>query len=87
MHSHLQKLKINLFGELWNLKKVLLNPFEQEYFENIASRLKLPLHQALLDPFFYHHLRLNSIPSRDKIPSNEIGGVMPNSRHQIEFWV
>ncbi len=87
MHSHLQKLKINLFGELWNLKKVLLNPIEQEYFENIASRLKLPLHQALLDPFFYHHLRLNSIPSIDKLASIEIGGLMHNSRHQIEFWL
>lgn len=87
MPKPLQKLKINLFGELWTLKKVLLNPIEQEYFENIASRLKLPLHQALLDPFFYHHLRLNTIPNIDKLPCKEVSGLMHNSSHQIEFWV
>lgn len=48
----MQKLKINLFGELWTLKKVVLNPIEQEYFKQIASRLNLSLYQALLDLFF-----------------------------------
>jgi hypothetical protein len=87
MSKPFQKLKINLFGELWTLKKVLLNPIEQEYFENIAARLKLTLHQALLDPFFYHQLRLNKISSIDKLPSKEVGGLMYNSSHQIEFWI
>jgi hypothetical protein len=86
MNTPLKKLKINLFGELWTLKKVLLNPIEKEYFENIASRLKLPLHQALLDPFFYHHLRLNAIPGIDKLPCKEVGGLINNINHQIEIW-
>ena len=68
----MQKLKINLFGELWTLKKVVLNPMEQEYFEQIASRLNLPLYQALLDPFFYFHLKLTLIPSLDKLPCNQL---------------
>lgn len=81
-----QKLKINLFGEWWVLMKVELNPIEQEYFTQIANRLQLPLHQALLDPFFYYHLRLNSIPSLDKLPCKKMGGLLHNSNHQLEIW-
>lgn len=81
-----QKLRINLFGEWWVLMKVELNPIELEYFTQIASRLKQPLHLAMLDPFFYHHLRLNSISSIDKLPTKKIGGLLYNSKHQIEIW-
>jgi hypothetical protein len=83
----MQKLKINLFGELWTLKKVVLNPMEHEYFEQIASRLKLPLHKALLDPFFYFHLKLNSIPGLDKLHGEMIIGLMNTSKNQIEIWL
>ncbi len=86
MRTPLNKLKINLFGELWTLKKVVLNSIEREYFENIASRLKLSLHQALIDPFFYHHLRLNSISNVDRLPCKEVGGLVNNTNHQIEIW-
>ena len=83
----MQKLKINLFGELWTLKKVVLNPMKQEYFEQIASRLNLPLYQALLDPFFYFHLKLNTIPSLDKLPGEMIIGLMNTAKNQIEIWL
>lgn len=81
-----RKLKINLFGEFWTLKKIELNPIELEYFSQIALRLKLPLYKALLDPFFYHYLKLNSIPSMDKLPSKHLGGLIGKSNHQIEVW-
>jgi hypothetical protein len=83
----MQKLKINLFGELWTLKKVVLNPMEQEYFEQIASRLNLPLYQALLDPFFYFHLKLSTIPSLDKLTGEMIIGLMNTTKNQIEIWL
>lgn len=83
----MQKLKINLFGELWTLKKVVLNPMEQEYFEQIASRLNLPLYQALLDPFFYFHLKLTLIPSLDKLPCKKISGLLNSNKSQIEIWL
>lgn len=82
-----QKLKINLFGEWWSLRKVILNTIEQEYFSQIANRLQQPLHQALLDPFFYHYLRLNTIPSLDKLPSEKFGGLLGTTNHQIEVWI
>jgi hypothetical protein len=83
----MQKLKINLFGEWWILMKVELNSIEQEYFTQIANRLQLPLYQALLDPFFYHHLRLNSIPNLDKLPCKKVGGLLGTTNHQVEVWM
>ena len=87
MNTPLKTIKINFFGELWTLKKVLLNPIEQEYFETIASRLKLPLYKALLDPFFYFHLKLNYISSIDKLPCEKISGILNNSKSHIEIWI
>jgi hypothetical protein len=83
----MHNLKINLFGEQWTLHKVYLNTIEKEYFNNIAFRLKLPLHKALLDPFFYYHLRLNSIPSLDKLPGEKISGLLNSNKNQIEIWL
>ena len=83
----MQKLKINFFGELWTLKKVVLNPMEQEYYEIIASRMKQPLHLAVLDPFFYYHLKLNSVDSLEKIPCEMVSGLMNTPKNQIEIWL
>ena len=83
----MKKLRINLFGELWALNKVVLNTMEQDYYELIAARLKQPLHIALLDPFFYYHLKLNSIPSLDKLPCENFNGLMNTPKNQIEIWL
>lgn len=83
----MQKLKINLFGELWTLKKVVLNAMEQEYYELIATRIKQPLHLAILDPFFYYHLKLNSVDSLENLPCETISGLMNTPKNQIEIWL
>ncbi|TDP61168.1 hypothetical protein [Flavobacterium dankookense] len=81
-----KKLKINVFGELWTLKKVVLTPIEMEYYSSIASRMNQPLHQALLDPFFYPKLRLESTTSFLDLRGNVISGVTENSSNQIDLW-
>ena len=81
-----QTLKTNLFGELYTLRRVILNSIEQEYYELIAARIKQPLHQALLDPFFYYHLKLNSVDSLEKLPCEEVSGLMNTPKNQIEIW-
>jgi hypothetical protein len=81
-----QTLKTNLFGELFTLRRVILNSIEQEYYELIAARIKQPLHQALLDPFFYYHLKLNSVDSLEKLPCEEVSGLMNTPKNQIEIW-
>ena len=87
MSTPLQKLKTNLFGEMYTLKRVVLNPIEQEYYELIATRLKQPLHLALLDPFFYYHLKLNSVDSLEKLPCEKVSGLMNTNKNQIEIWL
>ena len=87
MSTPLQKLKINLFGEVLTIKRVVLNPIEQKYYELIAARIKLPLHQALLDPFFYYHLKLNSVDSLDKLPCEKVSGLINTPKNQIEIWL
>jgi hypothetical protein len=83
----MQKLKINVFGELFSKKKVVLNAMEQEYYELIAARIKQPLHRALLDPFFYYHLRLNAVDSVEKLPSETVSGLLDTAKNQIEIWL
>jgi len=83
----IQKLKINLFGELLTLKKVVLNPMEQDYYETIATRIKQPLHLAVLDPFFYYHLKLNSVDSIEKLPCEKVSGLLNTPKNQIEIWL
>ena len=83
----MEKLRINVFGELFTLKRVVLNQMEQDYYELIAARLKQPLHLAVLDPFFYYHLKLNSIPSLDKLPCENFNGLMNTPKNQIEIWL
>lgn len=87
MPTTYKRLKISLFGELLTFMKVTLNPIELEYYGNIATRLSLPLHEALLDPFFYFHLKLNTVPSLDKLPCKKESGLLNSPKNQIEIWL
>lgn len=82
----MKKLKIKFLGELWSLKKIILDPIQQEYFEQIAARTNTPLHEALIDPFFYHKLRLKSIQSVDDLKAVETSGLMNTKMNQVEIW-
>ena len=87
MPKPLSNLSIKLLGEVFSIKKLRLNSLEQEYYNSIATRLKLPLHQALLDPFFYFHLKLKSVDSLEKLPCEEVSGLMDTPKNQIEIWL
>jgi hypothetical protein len=82
----MQKLKLNIFGQLWTLKKVALTPIELEYYGSIASRMNQPLHEALLDPFFYPKLRLEKMTSFLDLKGEVISGITENTSNQIEIW-
>ena len=86
MSSPLPKLKINVFGELWTLKKVVLTPIELEYYSSIANGMNQPLHKALLDPFFYPKLRLENTTSFLDLKGTVISGITENSSNQMDLW-
>ncbi|WP_353083273.1 hypothetical protein [Flavobacterium sp.] len=81
-----KKLKINVFGELWTLKKVALSPIELDYYGSIAAGMNLSLHNALIDPFFYPKLKLENTQSFFDLKGTIISGITNHSLNQIEIW-
>lgn len=85
-NSIINKLKINLYGENLIVKKIDLKAVDLEYFNSIAEKINQPLHQALIDPFFYHFLNVSNIKCLDDLESNHWEGLINNQKNQIEIW-
>ncbi|WP_366186476.1 hypothetical protein [Flavobacterium ovatum] len=80
------KLKINLYGDGWSLKKIELESIQKEYFEQIAKRTNQTLHQAIIDPFFYPKLLLSNIQSHYDLKATTLFGLKDTNKNQIEIW-
>lgn len=81
-----KKLKINLYGENWTLKKFECSPTDLDLCLDVAKKMKLSLTEALLSPFFYYNLKLQNIPSLEYIPGKKISGLLSSPSNQIEIW-
>ena len=81
----MQNLKINLHGESWTLKKFECSADDLNECLKVAGRMKIRLVEALLDPFFYYNLKINSIPSVEHLPGNKISGLLNSPKNQIEI--
>lgn len=81
----MKKLKINLFGEVWERKQVFLSD-DIEKWNVIAQKMKLPLHLALIDPYFYHYLNDKKIKTIDDISKTICRGLQSGNKNQIEIW-
>ncbi len=80
------KLKINLYGESWTLKKFECSPNDFDLCIEVAHKMKLHISEALLNPFFYYNLQLPNIPSLDYLPGKKISGLLNTPSNQIEIW-
>jgi hypothetical protein len=80
------KLKINLFGEVWKLKQLLLPVELLKTFEETASRMKQPLIEVVIDPFFYHYLKSKTIQSVEDLQGKSIERLINSTKNQIEIW-
>ncbi len=80
------KLKINLLGEAWKLKQVVFSNALLHAFEEVAKKMKQPLNEVLIDPFFYHYLRNKTIQSIDDLEGNSTEGLINSPKNQIEIW-
>jgi hypothetical protein len=80
------KLKINLFGESWKFKQILIpeNLFEQ--FNGIANRLNQPLATAISDPFFYHYLNNKNFQTINDLPGQVVEGLLDTRKNHLEIW-
>ena len=80
------KLKINLLGEAWKLKQLVLSTELLHTFKEVAMRMKQPLREALIDPFFYYYLKNKTIQSINDLQGNCLEGLINSPKNQIEIW-
>ena len=80
----MKRLKINLHGESWTLKKLECSEDDLNECLKVAARMKLPLKEALLNPFFYYNLKNPSIPSVEHLPGKKWSGLLDTAKNQIE---
>lgn len=78
-------LKINLHGESWTLKKFECGEEDFTACLKVADKMKCPLTQALLDPFFYYYLEIPTIPSVEHLPGKKWTGLLNTPKNQIEI--
>ena len=80
------KLKINLFGEAWTLKRISISIEQKNDWEKIALKMNQSLCQAIIDPYFYYLLNEDTIQSINDLVLIKIGGLINNQKNQIEIW-
>lgn len=80
------KLKINIFGERWSLKKFDFSKEELELYNVICHKLNVPINKAILDPFFYHFLGNSSVLNYEDLKGMTLKGLLNSPKNQIEIW-
>lgn len=80
------RTRLQLFGTFYLIKEVVLDPMETVYFEKVAQRCGQTLPDALLDPFFYHYLRLDKYQHLEDLKGNWHYALDGSQYHLIEVW-
>lgn len=80
------KLKINLFGESWKLKHLIIPKGLMEIIENYARTKCQSVSEIIADPFFCHKLQNKSIQSIENWDGNSIEGLLNTPKNHIEIW-
>jgi len=83
----LDKVKINLFGESWSLKKLELDYDLKEKVNSLINRSANELGKLLLDLSFYEELNIPGIKSIADLPGTSIKGLHNTSKNQVEIWL
>ena len=82
----MDKLKINLYGESWRLKKLQLNEELANKLIEAFSALKISIGQAVLDLEFYEHLNHPSLKGIEDLQFDEVGGLLNSHKGLVEIW-
>jgi hypothetical protein len=80
------KLKINLYGESWRLKKLQLTQELANKLSDAFSVLKISIGQALLDLDFYEYLNHPSLKGIEDLQFDEVGGLLNSHKGLVEIW-
>jgi hypothetical protein len=80
------KLKINLYGESWRLKKLQLDEELANKLIEAFTVLKISIGQALLDLAFYEYLNHPSLKGIEDLQFYEVGGLLNGHKSLVEIW-
>lgn len=83
----MNKIKIQFIGTFIKYKAIDLDAIELKYFRAVANRIGIKFKEALIDPFFYHKLKLDKYQSFEDLNGVCYFGLDVNSFHQIEVFV
>jgi hypothetical protein len=83
----MNKIKIQFIGTFIKYKVIDLDAIELEYFRAVANRIGIEFEEALIDPFFYHKLKLDKYQSNEDLNGIFYFGLDIDSFHQIEVFI
>lgn len=78
-------ITLKLFGEGCHIHFLESSERSIRIYKSIATKLKLPLREALLDAFFFHYLNTD-IKSIDDLIIDSFEGLLPINPLKIEIW-
>lgn len=81
------RLKVKVFGEAVSIHRIEIPKKLDWVFENARKKMNKPLHECLVDPYFFHLLKLPSFQSFQDlcIASNRL--ITNNHKGQVEIWL
>ena len=68
------------------LKRLELSEELIRSFEQIAFKMKQPLSEVIIDPYFYHLLKNEKIQTIDELEGVAVEGLLNTPKNQIEIW-
>ncbi|ESU27650.1 hypothetical protein FSS13T_01190 [Flavobacterium saliperosum S13] len=80
------KIKINIFGEGVEFKRLYLPDDTIADWRERAERKQSSLSDKIIDPFFFYDLKHPLYSSLEVIPSQSISGMLDNPKNQLEIW-
>jgi len=82
----LPKIKVNIFGEGIEIKRLYLPDDTIADWRERAERKQSSLSDKIIDPFFFYDLKHPLYSSLEAIPSKSIFGMLDNPKNQLEIW-
>jgi hypothetical protein len=86
MNVYKQRLKINVYGEGIRISKIEIPALNASQWNERIQNFRQPLADLLLDPFFYHQLKIPSISSYVDLTVKKWEGINCTNQSLFEIW-
>lgn len=80
------KIKINLFGEGLEIKKLLIPANKLSDWKTYAANKRKSVAELLNDPFFFYDYKEPDFETIEDIPAIQLNGMLINPKNSLEIW-